>query len=369
MTIASVFWARKATTGAHERLLYLLRGLADREHDVLLFTKQGYTFGTRRIETLELKEGRIPSSKFDALRALYLNGVQQVIDSGYDTPDAIVAFGLGNAVPSLCVKHYLDVPMLLGLRSYPPDNVVEKGRISEAVRRAITTLYLRVVLQGADRVIMQTETQEKKLVQNHPVQWKETAVIRNNIRGSLEKGTDSRRARRLLFVGTLNYRKGLDTLLQALPLIIASAESVHLDVAGKGPMKETAMSYVEENNLRDHVTFHGYVEDVKALMREADLLVIPSRFDSFPNVGLEAMELGTPFITSDLEDLRSAFGNAAQYVPPDDPEQLAATIGTLQQPGRYRSLREQCLLHRKKYSFDWVERFESEIERMAQGKS
>lgn len=365
MTIGSVFWARDATTGAHERLLYLLRGLADRGHEVLLFTKRGYAFRDGKLKTVELGEGSFPSGKLNALRALCLHGVQQVSDTEID---AIIAFGLGSAIPSIGVKQYFDAPILLGLRSYPPDNVVQRGSISETVRRLITTLYLRIVLKGADRVVMQTDAQREKLIQNYPVRRDRIKVIRNNIQGALEEGKEATRAHRLLFVGTLNYRKGLDTLLKALPFLVSSTE-VHLHVAGEGPLKEKAIVYIEENGLRDHVTFHGYVQNVKEAMREADLVVIPSRFDSFPNVGLEAMGVGTPFITTDLEDLRSAFGKTTQYVPPDDPEQLAAKIGALQQPERYRALRKQCLMHRKDYSFDWVGRFENEVKRMTQGKS
>jgi glycosyltransferase involved in cell wall biosynthesis len=217
-----------------------------------------------------------------------------------------------------------------------------------------------MALKSADRVIMQTDAQLNRLIQNQPVRRDITGVVRNNIRDSLEEGTDSTRAHSLLFVGTLSYRKGIDTLLQALSLL-SNSTNVHLHVAGEGPMKDKALSYTEEKGLRDRVTFHGYIQDVKKMMRKTDLVVIPSRFDSFPNVGLEAMGVGTPFITSDTEDLRSAFEESTQYVPPGDPDKLAAKIDSLQRPGPYRTLRDQCLTHRKKFCFDWIEQFENEV--------
>ena len=364
MRILSVFWLRQAVTGGHERFLHLLRGLADRGHDITVFTKAEYSYDASGLKTIEMDEGWVPSQKLDALRAIFSGKENFVEAKSGDGADAIVSFGLGSAIPSMYLKLSLDTPMLLGLRSYPPENVVQEEVIFEVARRSITSMYLRAVLRGADRVIMQTEAQQKKLVGNHKARCEETAVIRNNIRGKLEEGTESRRARRLLFAGTLKYRKGLDTLLQALSLITASTEAIHLHVAGKGPMEEKAMSYVEENGLCDHVTFHGYVEDVKALMRKADLVVIPSRFDSFPNVGLEAMGVGTPFIVSDLTDVRSAFGSVTQYVRPGDPERLARKLASLQKPDQYRRLREQCISHRSSFDFDWVGEFESEIRRM-----
>jgi glycosyltransferase involved in cell wall biosynthesis len=73
------------------------------------------------------------------------------------------------------------------------------------------------------------------------------------------------------------------------------------------------------------------------------------------------MEVGTPFIISDLPDVRSAFGQATEYVPPDNPPQLAEKLSALHQPECYRSLRNRCLAHRSNFDFDWVGEFESEL--------
>ena len=134
-------------------------------------------------------------------------------------------------------------------------------------------------------------------------------------------------------------------------------------------MKEWAESYVAENELQSSVTFHGYVQNVRQMMHRSDLVVIPSRFDSFPNVGLEAMEVGTPFIISDLPDVRAAFGRAAEYVPPDNPPQLAEKLSALQQLECYRSLRDRCLAHRSDLDFDWVNEFESELRGLVRGEN
>ncbi|MCS4150734.1 glycosyltransferase involved in cell wall biosynthesis [Salinibacter ruber] len=192
-----------------------------------------------------------------------------------------------------------------------------------------------------------------------------TSVIRNNIIGDLKQPKESTRAEQLLFAGTLNYRKGIDTLLRALPPLIAS-ENIHLHVAGDGPMRNDAERFVEKNGLRECVTFHGYVDEIQVLMRRTDLVVVPSRFDSFPNVALEAMRVGTPFIASDIMDVRSAFGPATQYVPVNDPESLAEKLASLQRPDQYSELRDQCMSHRTEFDFDWVGEFESEMTKLLQ---
>jgi glycosyltransferase involved in cell wall biosynthesis len=362
MTIASVFWARNARTGAHERLLHLLRGLSERGHRVFLFTKAGYTFEKEGITTVELREGWIPSQKLDALRALLVRSEVETKKEIEDV-DLVISFGLGSAVPGMYVKRGFDAPMLLGLRAHPVENVVVQGALRQSVRRFVTSLYLRMVLQEADCVIMQTEVQREKIVRDYSFRKERVSVVKNNILGDIEQPTESDRAENILFVGTLNHRKGIDTLLRAVSYLGPSTE-IHLDVAGKGPMKDDAERFVEKNALGHHVTFHGYVHNIRAMMRRADLVVIPSRFDSFPNVGLEAMGVGTPFIVSDLADVRSAFGCVTQYIPPGNPERLAEKIASLQDPDQYRELREQCMSHRSGFDFDWVGAFESEIRRL-----
>jgi glycosyltransferase involved in cell wall biosynthesis len=99
-------------------------------------------------------------------------------------------------------------------------------------------------------------------------------------------------------------------------------------------------------------------------MRKVDLVVIPSRFDSFPNVALEAMSVGTPFIVSDLPDVRSAFGRATQYVKSNDCNSLGRKLISLQNKDKYLKLKEKSIEQRKKFKFDWINKFEKEIEKV-----
>jgi glycosyltransferase involved in cell wall biosynthesis len=361
MRIVSVLWDKSATTGAHKRLLYLLNGLSNRGNDAILITKEGGDFGLDKIETIELREGGIPSQKVDSVRALVHSNT--FVEEKVREADVIVSFGLGGAVPGTYLKYRFGIPMLLALRSYPVENVVAQGRLKEAVRRIAVSTYLRGILMGIDRVVMQTEIQRKKLVQNYSVRQERTTVIRNNILGDLEEPSDSIRAEKLLFAGTLDYRKGIDTLLRALPSLVET-ENVHLHVAGRGPMKKDAERFVRKKSLGNHVTFHGYVTEIKSLMRKVDLVVIPSRFDSFPNVALEAMSVGTPFIVSDLPDVRSAFGRATQYVKANDCNSLARKLISLQNEDKYLKLKEKYIEQRKKFKFDWINKFEKEIEKV-----
>ena len=95
---------------------------------------------------------------------------------------------------------------------------------------------------------------------------------------------------RLLAVGLFYEAKGFDTLLDALPEI----PGARLDLVGDGELR----SKLEQRARGLPVTFHGRLSkpDVAALMRRAQLLVLPSRFETSAVVGLEALASGLPVV-------------------------------------------------------------------------
>lgn len=98
----------------------------------------------------------------------------------------------------------------------------------------------------------------------------------------------------ILFVGDIKLpRKNLETLLQALTFL----PQVHLAVAGKlsgSPYPKLA----KQLGLSDRVHFLGFRKDIADIMRSVDLFVVPSRYDTFGLVVLEAMASGLPVITT-----------------------------------------------------------------------
>lgn len=138
----------------------------------------------------------------------------------------------------------------------------------------------------------------------------------------------------LLFVGRLRYYKGLDVLLQALPLVPAA----RLAVAGDGPMRAVWERLATLLDLGQRVVFLGDVadEDLPALYHAADLFVLPAtaRSEAFGTVLIEAMAAGLPLVTTDVGTGTSwvnRHGETGLVVPPRDPSALAAAINRLLQ--------------------------------------
>jgi phosphatidyl-myo-inositol alpha-mannosyltransferase len=138
------------------------------------------------------------------------------------------------------------------------------------------------------------------------------------------------RARELLFLGRLDPRNGLDTILGALPAVAAAFPEVHLTVAGDGPLRPVYERMAKTSGRK--VTFVGRVNGNRPqFYSQADLYVCPTTKASFGVTLLEAMACGTPQAVSDITGFRELVGqgNEAVLIPKDEPAAWAAAIVTL----------------------------------------
>ena len=134
----------------------------------------------------------------------------------------------------------------------------------------------------------------------------------------------------LLFVGSIDRRKGLDTLLDGFAR--ASLADTHLVLVGPdGHEASVIRDQVVALGIDHHVDLRGHVDDAElaALYSRAIAFCFPSRAEGFGLPVLEAMAAGTPVLASDLPIIREVAGAAARYVPVGDPGAWAAAMATL----------------------------------------
>ncbi|MEZ5542470.1 MAG: glycosyltransferase [Pseudomonadota bacterium] len=104
----------------------------------------------------------------------------------------------------------------------------------------------------------------------------------------------------LLFIGGLRRQKGVDLLLDAVAAARGQGAALVLDLVGDGPDRERLQDQARRLGIAAHVRFHGVLEaaDVAMRIRQAHVLVLPSRWEGMANVALEALALGRPVIVS-----------------------------------------------------------------------
>jgi glycogen(starch) synthase len=164
--------------------------------------------------------------------------------------------------------------------------------------------------------------------------------------------------RLVLLIGRLVYEKGFQLALEAMPAVIKAVPGTRFLVAGSGTHEEELKLQAEELGLMGHGTFLGWIGDdvLHSLYAIADLTVVPSIYEPFGLVALEAMASGCPCIVADTGGLREVVPHeeAGLRFASRDPEALAeVAIRVLSDP----ELEARLIAEAKEHvlRFDWAD--------------
>ncbi|MFL5826723.1 MAG: glycosyltransferase family 4 protein [Thermoleophilaceae bacterium] len=162
----------------------------------------------------------------------------------------------------------------------------------------------------------------------------------------------------VLLVGRLVYEKGFQFALEALPGLIARLPEVRFIVAGSGTHEAELRKQATELGLDPHGTFVGWIGDdvLHSLYRIADLTVVPSIYEPFGLVALEAMASGCPCLVADTGGLREVVPNenVGLRFHSRDPESLGEMAERLLTD---EALRDRLVAEAQEHvlGFDWAD--------------
>ncbi len=180
-------------------------------------------------------------------------------------------------------------------------------------------------------------------------EWADAVYRRRNMPGAPQ-------GRHILFVGTLNLRKNVGTLLEAYARLRSRiAEAPPLVLAGHRTSASSRWeARCEEAPLKGHVTITGYVSPTQRvdLYANALMLVLPSYEEGFGLPVLEAMACGVPVIVSSRGSLPEVAGPAAMPIDPDDAEAFAAEMQRLLDSPYASAAAQRGLVQASRYSWD-----------------
>ena len=129
-------------------------------------------------------------------------------------------------------------------------------------------------------------------------------------------------------VGTLNYQKGIQHLISAMPKITREFSKAKLVIVGEGIYKKHLEELVKKLKLDRTVTFTGFVKDIEKEMIEFDIYVQPSLSESFGLAIVQAMSLGIPVVATNTGGIPEVVttGKSGILVEPAKPQALAEAI-------------------------------------------
>ncbi|RZU51396.1 (1-_4)-alpha-D-glucan synthase (UDP-glucose) [Krasilnikovia cinnamomea] len=134
------------------------------------------------------------------------------------------------------------------------------------------------------------------------------------------------------FAGRLVYEKGVQDLIAALPTLRAQHPGLRLVIAGDGPYAGELRQQTDALHLRDAVSFAGFLDgDLAATMAATDAMVVPSRYEPFGMVAIEASAAGAPVAAAATGGLKEIVepGRTGMTFRPGEPEGLGRAVSRL----------------------------------------
>ncbi|OZM81829.1 glycosyltransferase family 4 protein [Pseudonocardia sp. MH-G8] len=162
----------------------------------------------------------------------------------------------------------------------------------------------------------------------------------------------------LLYFGRLEYEKGVQDLIGALPRIRRAHPGTRLLVAGTGTAAEQLVAAARTHRVRRSVTFTGRLPDadLAAVLRAADAVVLPSRYEPFGIVALEAAAAGAPLVASTAGGLGEVVldGETGLSFAPGDVAALAEAVGAVLADPAAAARRARAARKRLGSAFEWA---------------
>jgi len=203
----------------------------------------------------------------------------------------------------------------------------------------------RDVVDKCHRIIVTTDTGKGELVQYYGAIPDEVSVVPCGVNMELFQPVDKLTARKslglsgkkiLLFVGRIDPLKGIEQLLRAI-VYLQNINGLRLIVIGGDEDSQYEIGRLQrlagELSVQDVVDFRGLVKHDELLhyYSAADACIVPSYYESFGLVALEALACGTPVVATDVGDLKNIIrqGENGYVIADNNPRELARKINLL----------------------------------------
>lgn len=239
-----------------------------------------------------------------------------------------------------------------------------KNDLKNRMVRAILILFYKLSLKGADWVFFQNPDDRQRFYKLK-ITAKEQAVLVNGsgvdmthfLKQPMPEGGDV-----ILMVGRLVRYKGIYDFVGAAKLVKMTHPEVRFQVLGGIDTNSDAMTEEEVEELVQSgvIEYLGFVEDVRSVLKDCTIFVLPSRFEGVPRSALEAMATGRPVITANAPGCRETVieGYNGRLVDCGDINGLASAITELiENPAMRNEMGEHsCQLCSEKFDVRKVNR-------------
>jgi glycosyltransferase involved in cell wall biosynthesis len=195
----------------------------------------------------------------------------------------------------------------LAARSAGIKNIIYRRGLAKPIKNSFFNRYL--FNQVITHVICNSHETKRTIFQNNPemVPAHKVSIIYNGIDTTKIQMDSSempaKRDRDKIHIGNLGRlveQKGQRHLIEMAALLTREGMKFHMFIGGIGPMESQLKNYAIELNVSDKITFTGFVSDVHSFMQNLDIFVLPSYWEGFGYVLVEAMVNALPVVAFDI---------------------------------------------------------------------
>jgi glycogen(starch) synthase len=278
-------------------------------------------------------------------------------------PDVVHAHDWLVTHPSIALASFVDVPLVATIHATEAGR--HSGWLSQPLNQQIHSVEWWLA-NRADALITCSTPMRAEVT--HLFEVTDISVIHNGIepRGWRPSPAAVRAARStfsvdgspvVVYFGRLEWEKGVHDLLAALPRVRRAFPGTRLVVAGQGRQAAALVEQSRKLRVRRSVEFVGHLPDrsLVALLAAADVVVLPSRYEPFGIVALEAAAAGAPLVASTAGGLAELVvdGETGLSVTPGDVDGIAGAVRAVLTDPTAAARRARAAKARLGTEFDW----------------
>ena len=379
MQIYGIYLIDKILTGGNRRYIELLTSIAKQGVPVTVFVneifKDEFTGCTTEPISISLKKGKRVSVQIARQLKFFLKQNKKRLFSNEAlkaNDNYILIFGETNWKSSNVLKAFCGTKIIFAYRSdiieeiksfFKFESLSFKKRMFFILRYLITRYREKMIAKKASLITFQTENDENNFkARNRKINAK-TIVIPNNIleprfKNEYKDKNRSLLCKNFLFVGSYDIRKGLIFFLKALIIVKEANISFNATIVCRGDVPISILNFIKVHNLERDISFIKNASDSMLFMINHDVLIVPSLFDSFPNVIMEALHVGLPVFASNTSGMPYMLQNDKLLFEVANPNSIAEKLINCSIDNEYYlEIKNSCHTERKKFEFDWAEKW------------
>jgi glycosyltransferase involved in cell wall biosynthesis len=273
--------------GGAERVFWLLAQDFDKTlYDVTLIVLNSnnafFSLNLENVRVIDLKTIKASRSVFKLFNLIRKEKPYAVFSTGGQI-DILLGF----------ISLFQHIPVLIAR----PTNV-DKANFADNKSRFLDKIG-RGFYKRFDVVICQSDEIKKSVAAKNIVEADKLVVIPNPVIQSplIRQVAEGNTNKKLIVVSRLTEQKGISRLIDMMKDL---PDSYSLTIAGDGPLKGLLADQIKRMNLNHRVELAGTIPNVRELVSQKDLFVLPSYIEGFPNVVIESLSVGVPVVSFEV---------------------------------------------------------------------